>query len=99
MVSLPSVSALAATGYRPSAAQIWFTDGGLIASRRGLLLTDRAVLRPDVSPKNIRHRWQIIECDDNQTIVATFRSRAAAELFLYSGTLGVAVATRTFLNG
>jgi len=67
-----------------TALHVWQFDGGLVAQHGELLLTDRAALRPDVSPRNIRHRWQIIKNDREQTLVALFRSRAEAERYLYS---------------
>lgn len=67
-----------------TALHVWQFDGGLVAERNGLLLTDRATLRPDVPARNIRHRWQIVRNDRDQTLVALFRSRAEAERYLYS---------------
>jgi len=82
MVSAPSVSALVSLGHRPTAEMVWRLDGGLIAARAGLLLCDRAALRPNVPAKNIRDRFQIIRNDDEQTLLATFRSKLAAEMYL-----------------
>lgn len=83
MVSAPSISVLVSLGQRPTAEMIWRLDGGLLASHQGMLLCDRAALRPGIPPKNIRNRFQVI-CDDaDQTLVAFFRSRFEAEQFLF----------------
>lgn len=44
-----------------------------------LLLVDRHKLREGDKPaKNVRHRWQLVTCDDNQRYCRTFRSRKDA---------------------
>ena len=66
-----------------SAVDVWQQEGGYVARFGQLILTDRAVLRPNTPMRNIRNRWQIVRNNADQTLVKLFRSRASAEAYLF----------------